>query len=96
MSPSLWFNIPGKFLSYLAAGLPVLARINRGTDFEHIINFEELGFAYTGDSVEEFSKKTIKLLSEKNTLDKMAISGKAFFLKTYSVRRTVEQITGHL
>ncbi len=89
-------NIPGKFLSYLAAGLPILARINRGSDLEHIINSEELGLVYTGDSVKEFSEKTIKLINDNNTLGKMRISGKAFFLKTYSVRRTIDQIIRNL
>ena len=34
-------NIPGKFLSYLQAGLPVLAKINPGTDLQNIIEKEK-------------------------------------------------------
>ena len=40
-------NIPGKFLSYLHAGLPVFASINQGNDLERII--EENEFFVLGD-----------------------------------------------
>src|SRR5204863_2592464 len=57
-------NIPGKFLTYLRAGLPVLARVNPGTDLAYLINNEGVGRAYDGDSdqpllnfVEEVSDK---------------------------------------
>lgn len=40
-------NIPGKFLSYLANGLPVLAHINPGNDLEDIIKTNNVGFVVT-------------------------------------------------
>ena len=85
-------NIPGKFLSYLSAGLPVLAKINHGTDLEHIINSNKLGYAYTGDSVEKFSEKAIKMISDDEALVRMGNTGKGFFLDTYSVKKAVDQI----
>ena len=85
-------NIPGKFLSYLSAGLPVLARVNHGTDLVHIINSKQLGFAYAGDSVEEMSEAVIKLLSNDDALAKMGSAGKAFFRETYSLDKAVDQI----
>ncbi len=42
-------NIPGKLLSYLRAGLPVLARINSGNDLEGLINNEGIGRVVAGD-----------------------------------------------
>jgi hypothetical protein len=36
-------NIPGKFLSYLYSGLPVIANINPGNDLETIVNKYEVG-----------------------------------------------------
>jgi glycosyltransferase involved in cell wall biosynthesis len=41
-------NIPGKFLTYMQAGLPVLARINPGNDLEKLIRAEEVGRVCTG------------------------------------------------
>ncbi|HAL38219.1 MAG TPA: glycosyltransferase WbuB, partial [Polaromonas sp.] len=35
-------NIPGKFLSYMQAGLPVLASINPGNDLADVINHERV------------------------------------------------------
>jgi glycosyltransferase involved in cell wall biosynthesis len=42
-------NIPGKLLSYLRAGMPVLARINAGNDLEGLINNEGVGRVVAGD-----------------------------------------------
>lgn len=42
-------NIPGKLLSYLRAGLPVLARINPGNDLEGVINGAGVGRVVAGD-----------------------------------------------
>jgi hypothetical protein len=36
-------NIPGKFLSYMQAGLPVLASINPGNDLAELIQREDVG-----------------------------------------------------
>ena len=44
---------PDQFLTYIQAGLPILARINPGTDLANIINGEGVGRTYTGNSVEE-------------------------------------------
>ena len=85
-------NIPGKFLSYMSAGLPVLAKVNPGTDLVHIINSKKLGFAFTEDSVEKFAAKAIELISNDNVLDKMGTAGKSFFHDTYSVEKAVNQI----
>ena len=52
-------NIPGKFVSYVQYGLPVLARVNGGTDLERIIEDEGVGKVYVGNSVGE-----LKLLAE--------------------------------
>jgi glycosyltransferase involved in cell wall biosynthesis len=40
-------NIPGKFLSYLHAGLPVMALLNVGNDLIELINLNNLGIAIT-------------------------------------------------
>lgn len=50
-------NIPGKFISYLRAGLPVVAFVNRGNDLEQIITSTNVGFV-----TEDFSQKSIETL----------------------------------
>jgi glycosyltransferase involved in cell wall biosynthesis len=46
-------NIPGKFLSYMQSGLPVLAKINPGNDLVDLINEANVGSVYSGSSVQE-------------------------------------------
>ncbi|WP_211160137.1 hypothetical protein [Aromatoleum aromaticum] len=36
-------NIPGKFLTYMQSGLPVLANINPGNDLVDLIDSEQVG-----------------------------------------------------
>lgn len=58
-------NIPGKFLTYMQAGLPVLARINPGNDLVEIIQGNNVGrvsVELRGDSLETQAYDLIDLL----------------------------------
>lgn len=44
-------NIPGKFLTYMQSGLPVLATVNNGNDLVKLIRTEDVGRACTDNSV---------------------------------------------
>ena len=52
-------NIPGKFLSYMQAGLPVLASVNPGNDIVDLIESTNVGRVCT-----DASAHTLKLLAE--------------------------------
>ena len=54
-------NIPGKFLSYLHAGLPVFASINQGNDLERIIEENELGQYSSANNHNEVATKMLEL-----------------------------------
>jgi hypothetical protein len=45
-------NIPGKFLTYMQSGLPVLANINAGNDLAGIIRHENVGSVSEDGSAE--------------------------------------------
>lgn len=60
-------NIPGKFLTYMQAGLPVLASINPGNDLVDLINIEKIGRVCTDCSVDTLEKLAIELLTEIST-----------------------------
>jgi glycosyltransferase involved in cell wall biosynthesis len=49
-------NIPGKLLSYLRAGLPVLARINAGNDLEALINDSGVGRVVAREAPDELRR----------------------------------------
>ena len=85
-------NIPGKFLSYIQAGLPVLARINPNTDLEYLIRREALGEVYTGDDAKPFSICAMKLLDSESSLKEMRTNGKAYFRANYSVSAAATNI----
>jgi glycosyltransferase involved in cell wall biosynthesis len=89
-------NIPGKFLSYLQAGLPVLACINKGNDLKTIIEEWGVGRACTENSVDSLQKLVVDLANEysagKNN------SGNCYYLseKLFSPNTAVKQIVSAL
>lgn len=57
-------NIPGKFLSYMQAGLPVLASINPGNDLVGLIEQEGVGRVCTDHSVDTLQRLALELADE--------------------------------
>lgn len=55
-------NIPGKFLSYMQSGLPVLASINPGNDLAELIAAERVGLACTETSVATLQSLAVELV----------------------------------
>lgn len=55
-------NIPGKFLSYMQAGLPVLASINPGNDLVELISTEQVGRVCVDNSVESMAANALELI----------------------------------
>ena len=86
-------NIPGKFLSYLQSGLPVLAIINHGNDLQLMIEKYQVGRVTT-----DRSKENLRMLVN-SLLDDMALQDndvgsrcKNFAVQLFSSRVAVEQI----
>lgn len=88
-------NVPGKFLTYMQAGLPVLARINAGNDLIDLIAEEGVGRAYVGHSLDDFYKLAAELCAC-NDQEKMSINAKRLSDRLYSSRAAVEQIVSAL
>lgn len=57
-------NIPGKFISYMKSGLPVLAAINKGNDLEDLIKSHSVGKVSTSGSVNELRVYAESLVAE--------------------------------
>ncbi len=55
-------NIPGKFVSYMQSGLPVLASINPGNDLVELITSEQVGRVCTDTSVESMVANALELM----------------------------------
>lgn len=59
-------NIPGKFLTYLQAHLPILAWVNPKNDVIDLITERSLGFAYAGGDAAQFTHSVLELVDRLN------------------------------
>jgi glycosyltransferase involved in cell wall biosynthesis len=85
-------NIPGKLLTYLHAGLPVLARINPGNDLEALINDEGIGHVVAGDHPEELLRLAEALLASQALRSRMGAAGRSLVQRIYSPASAVRQV----
>jgi glycosyltransferase involved in cell wall biosynthesis len=85
-------NIPGKFLTYLLASLPVLARVNAGNDLVRLIKDEGVGEVYVGESVVELKILSEKILFNQKTYENMASRGNKLAKNMFSSKNAVHQI----
>ncbi len=90
-------NIPGKFLSYLQSGLPVLAIINHGNDLQTIIETYKVG-RVTTDRSQENLQLLVNSLLEEMSLQNCEINSRCKNLaaKLFSSQAAVEQIVQSL
>ena len=85
-------NIPGKFLTYLQAGLPVLARINPGNDLEALINREGVGRVCTDTTVDTLQRLALELADNPADREPAANRCQTLFGKLFSPVAAVRQI----
>ncbi|MCG2745786.1 MAG: glycosyltransferase family 4 protein [Desulfobacteraceae bacterium] len=89
-------NIPGKFLSYMQAGLPVLASINPGNDLAEIIEREGVGRVCTDHSVDTLQRLAEELVDEIIPRKSVAAHCCALSAKLFSPEVAVKQIAAAL
>lgn len=93
-------NIPGKFLSYMQAGLPVLASINLGNDLEEMILNEKVGRVCNDYSVDTLLRLANNLVDDvaKNKANNQTLSARCKLLsaKLFAPEVAVKQIVSAL
>jgi glycosyltransferase involved in cell wall biosynthesis len=89
-------NIPGKFLSYMQAGLPVLASINPGNDLEKLIEREGVGRVCTDQSVDTLQQLAIELADDIAYGKNVSAGCRALSAKLFSPDAAVKQIVAAL
>ena len=90
-------NIPGKFLTYMQSGLPVLANVNAGNDLAQMIHDEGVGQVCESNQVGELLQLTDKLLVQLDSeADELPARCRRLFEREFSVDRTVRQIVAAL
>jgi len=85
-------NIPGKFLTYMQSGLPVLATINEGNDLSQLIIDERVGHVSVTNNVDELILLTEKLLDQIQTDSGLSARCTTLFKREFTVENTVKQI----
>ena len=85
-------NIPGKFLTYMQSGLPVLANINQGNELANIIRDEGVGQVCETNQLDELLRLVEKLLSQIEVDTDMPARCTALFEREFAVEKTVKQI----
>ena len=89
-------NVPGKFLTYMQSGLPVLANINAGNDLAQLIRDERVGHVCETNQVDELLLLTEKLLDQIETDSGLSTRCTALFEREFAVEKTVRQIVAAL
>jgi glycosyltransferase involved in cell wall biosynthesis len=85
-------NIPGKFVSYVQYGLPVLARVNAGNDLVGLIESEGVGRVYVGHSVDGLKRLAEELIDDDGLRNSMSERGRQLGLRMFSPETAARQI----
>ncbi len=86
-------NIPGKFLTYIQNGLPVLAVVNRGNDIAEMIRRESIGEVCESHSVDELVDMACRMLISVKYDQGIADRCRRLFEREFSVAKIASQIT---
>lgn len=85
-------NIPGKFLTYMQSGLPVLANVNACNDLAKMIRDEHLGQVCESNQVDDLVHLANKLLEQIELDDQLPARCWKIFERDFAVEKTVHQI----
>ena len=85
-------NIPGKFLSYMQNGLPVLASINLCNDLAQMIRNEKVGQVNETNQVDELVMLIDKLLDQVETDSGLSDRCRALFQSQFTAKQAVKQL----
>lgn len=85
-------NIPGKFLSYMQSGLPVLANVNAGNDLAQMIRSENIGQVCETNNIDDLYKRANELLDQIQSDNQLSIRCTNLFQREFSVHKAVDQI----
>ena len=89
-------NIPGKFLTYMQSGLPVLANINAGNDLAQIIRDKRVGQVCESNQVDELLELTQKLLDQIEADSTLPTRCNDLFERVFAVQNSVKQVVAAL
>ena len=85
-------RIKDRLTSYVQYGLPVLARVNAGTDLERLIEDEQVGKVCVGNSVSELKRLAEQLADDEALRQSLSQHGKELGRLMFSPSAAAQQI----
>lgn len=85
-------NIPGKLLSYLYWGLPVLASVNPGNDLFDLLNGNRAGFCLVNGDHENLATAAQRLVDQPDLRSEMGKNARRLLEQTFSAEVAANQI----
>jgi glycosyltransferase involved in cell wall biosynthesis len=85
-------NFPGKMLSYLVSGLPILASINPGNDLEGILRAYGVGLVAKNGDDSTFAANARRLIGSPELRDAMGRAGRRLLEERFAVTAAAKQI----
>lgn len=89
-------NIPGKFLTYMQSGLPVLANINPGNDLAALIRAERVGEVCESNRLDELVELAETLLKHIESDSGLRVRCKHLYERRFSAEQAVRQVVAAL
>jgi len=89
-------NIPGKFLTYMRSGLPVLANVNAGNDLARMIREHQVGQVSERNDVEDLLQCAIKLLAQIESDGQIRSRCRSVFERNFAVKNAARQVISAL
>ena len=89
-------NIPGKFLTYMQSGLPVLANVNAGNDLAGLIREHKVGQVCESDQLSSLVDMAQALLTQVDVELDMPQRCRALFEQAFAVEQTAQQVVAAL
>ena len=89
-------NIPGKFLTYMQSGLPVLANVNAGNDLAQMIRDHQVGQVCENNDPLALRQQAEQLLEQIQVDANLSMRCKALFERQFAVEAAAKQIVAAL
>lgn len=85
-------NIPGKFLTYMQSGLPVLANVNPGNDLAGLVRTAKVGEICEVHQLDDLRERCLALVAKIEADQALSERCTALFAQHFAVEGTVRQI----
>jgi len=89
-------NIPSKALDYWNVGLPILASIDKATDFGQILDETATGLWAYADDAQSWQRQFDRLYQEANLRQMMAEAGRAYFKRELLPGKAYSTVMTHV